>query len=93
MRSASVALFDVCQHIVNGAYGELMLGCSADNRQLLAHVAYGLLPARALECLPYPFSNRHVARTGHALNFPVLRLFENDLQTFSHYMSLYDSYG
>ena len=68
----------------------------SDNRALrrpndlefLADVSHRLAAARQLQGLADPFGQGHVPRPRHALNFPVFGILKNDLQSFSHTMSL-----
>ena len=44
------------------------------------------------ERLPHPFGNRHLPRACGTLNLAVFRIFEDDLQSFSHMLSIFESY-
>ena len=65
--------------------------CTNDFK-FLASVSYRLAPTGHIQRLADPFGNRHVARARHTLNFPVVGIPHNDLQPFSHMVSLSDSW-
>jgi hypothetical protein len=87
----AVAAFDFRQNAVEVTGGIVVLRCRTDHVELLANVPQRLAATCDIEGLPDPLGNRHAARARQALNFPVFRVLENDLQSFSHDMSLYDS--
>jgi len=62
-----------------------------DDIEFLAGVTQGLALPRRLQRSPDPFGNRHVARARHTLDFPILGILQNHLQSLSHLMSLNDS--
>ncbi len=68
-----------------------MLSRQSNGLEFLAHVATRLFPPRAVKRLPNPLRQGHVSRTRYPLNFPVLRILKDYLQSFSHMMSLVDS--
>lgn len=88
MLAAPVTPLNFRQHIVDIAYGELMLCGFTNGFEFLAETLRRFPPVRQIECLPDPFSDGHAPRARCTLNFPVLGILENDLQPFSHVMSL-----
>jgi len=91
MIATSVTLLNFSQHIVNFADREFVFCSRADGLEFLVDAAHWFLAPRQVQRLPDPFGDRHMPRTSHALDFPVIRIPENNLQSFSHDMSLSDS--
>ena len=69
-----------------------MPGRRLDRFKFLPDVAERLLQGVLEPALAGPLRDRHVARTRHALNLSVFRILQNHLHSFSHVMSLSDSY-
>jgi hypothetical protein len=91
MRTGAVSSLDLCQHIVDIAGGVIVSCRRTDHFQLLPHPAGRFTSACQVQSPAHPLRDRHAARARYALNFPVLRVLQNNLQSFSHTVSLSDS--
>lgn len=63
----------------------------SDRLQLSAKISHWLFALRRLQGLPHPFGQGHVSGACRPLNFSVLRVLQNDLQSPSHGMRSFDS--
>ncbi len=91
MRTRSVSHLDLRQHAVHVTRGIIQSCCSADDFELPTDPAHRLTATCLSERLPDPFGNRHLPRARGALNLAVFRVLEDDLQSFSHNLSIFDS--
>jgi hypothetical protein len=93
VRAGAVSALDLREHVVDIAGGVVVSCRCADHFELLPHAAGRFTSARQVQSPPDPLRDRHVASARYALNFPVLGIFQNYLQSFSHDLSLSDSWS
>jgi hypothetical protein len=54
----------------------------SDRLQLSANISHWLFASRRLQCLPHPLGQGHVPGSCRPLNLSILRVLQNDLQSF-----------
>src|SRR5207245_5472232 len=89
-RSRIVSTLYLCKHRFDVSRGKIVPRRRADRVQFFAYLARWLAAPRQLQRLPHPLSDGHMARTSHALDFPVFQVVKDYLKPLSHIMSLSD---
>jgi len=82
---------NLCQHSVDIGRGEIKSRGGTDDCQLLAHIAKRLTTMCLGEGLSNPFGDRHMARACGSSDPTILGVFEYDLESLRHTVSVSDS--
>jgi hypothetical protein len=85
VRTSAVSLLDLREHVVDIARGVIVSCRRSDHFELLPYSTGRFTSACQFQSPPDPLRDRHTASARDALNFPVLGIFQNYLQSFSHY--------
>ena len=91
MHTRSVTLIDLFDHAVDISGRKVHAYRRSNNYHLGRNFAAGFAPAGLNQRLADPFGNGHAPQTRCALDIAIFRVLNDDLQTLSHIMSLFDS--
>lgn len=91
MHTRSVTPLNLFEHTVDIRGGKFHTRGRSNDVQPGRNLTGGFAPAGLNQRLPHPFGDGHAPQTGCPLDIAIFRVLNDDLQPFSHEMSLFDS--
>jgi len=92
MCAAAVSALNLSQNGIDVSGGIGVAYRRTDDVKFLAGIAGRFTPPRPVQRLADPFCNGHMPRARHALNFTVVGVLQDYLESFSHIVSVSDSH-
>ena len=91
MHTRSIALLDLFEHTVDIGGGKVHACRRSNYLEFGRSLAAGFVFARLYQGLPDPFGDGHTAQARRALDIAIFGVLNDNLQPFSHIVSVVDS--